>query len=179
MRHIFAFLLLFCCSTVYADDTDERTLMARRLVQLVDVKATNLDANQCAKVSADESKAFIALYVRNPAGFGGISPQSAYWPEVAAAYRDIFSVMCGSSTSNSLEALRVKAYSTMSLADLRTAVDFYSSPVAHEMKLAAKRSLKDANATTTGIYSEEAKAAQEKFVEAMDQLAKKYKADPR
>jgi hypothetical protein len=180
MRHLVVLLLIMYCTAVSADDTDERGALARRLVELTEVKERNLEANQCTKVSADSSKAIVALYVRNPANFNGISPQSAYWPEVEAIYRDFYSVVCTSSLFSNLEGLHAKAYATMSLADLRAAVAFYSSPAAREMALAAKNHLAEANAINNRVSSsEELTRARASFTDGMRHLAKKYKTDPR
>lgn len=179
MRYVLTLLLMYCAAAS-ANDVDERGALARRLVELTQVKEMNLEANQCGKVSADPTKAIVALYVRNPANFSGISPQSSYWPEVETLYRDFYAVACTSSMFGDLEALHTRAYATMSLEDLRTAVAFYSTSAAREMALATKRNLAEANAINNRATSSEAMTrARASFTQAMRQLATKYKTDPR
>ncbi|WP_426174983.1 DUF2059 domain-containing protein [Massilia sp. TWR1-2-2] len=144
-------LLLLLCANVSAQDRDERDVLARRLAQLLQVKEYKLDAKQCDRVAADSSKEIVALYLRNPANFSGISPQSIYWPAVEKTYRDLYAVACAPSMLGGLEDVTVKAYATMSPADLHAALAFYASPAGRAMQLLQKKILADANAFSNKV----------------------------
>ena len=70
----------------------------------------------------------IAEFRINPAYFGGISPQSSYWPEVETVYRNYQKEVCGYITPKDFREFYADHFvSALSTEELRAAIRFYSS----------------------------------------------------
>lgn len=68
------------------------------------------------------------VYSTEPDAFGGITPKSAYWPEVVRIYGNFQKSVCQYISAEQFENFYVKQLNEkISEADLRAAIGFYSS----------------------------------------------------
>lgn len=179
MRYLATMLLLFCCASAFADDAGERTALAQRLTELLDVKGANLDANTCTKAPAETAKFIREQYAKRPDEFYGVSPQSVYWPEVEEIYRTFYGAVCASRMVSAVESAHVAAFAAMSVADLHAAIAFYSSSTGQQMQVVMKKMLPELNALMNRGVDDDVRAAQDAFLVSMVQLKKRYAAEPK
>lgn len=83
MRFALASLIVLAASSAHAADISSQSESARRLAQLT-IQFQNEDgaSQACLPAPATFGAELKREYSERPADFGGISPQSAYWPEV-------------------------------------------------------------------------------------------------
>jgi hypothetical protein len=176
VRRFLALSLVLISSIACADDG--KAVLARRLVDLThfDDQFKQLD-KACHE---DPGAAAKKAYMRTPSQFGGISPQSAYWPEVEVVFEKFYVSACGAVTPSAATEVFVQTYTeTLSLGDLQLIVDFYSSPAGHKLTAAqplmAAAMAKQMQALQKPMTSQ----ATAQYTEAITALTAKYRADPR
>lgn len=181
MRHLVAIVLFCLCAHVVADDAGDRARLAQRLADLLEVRSQYGKASvACRQSDAEVDSALFNLYARRTAEFGGISPNSAYWPEARAIYRRFVDGTCEVTTGERVEFLVVKAYAaTMSIAQLRAAVAFYASPAGRAMQAGNRSIFHGMTDLAERVSMEERDAAALIYQQSMRVLKNKYKADPR
>ncbi|TFW28025.1 DUF2059 domain-containing protein [Massilia horti] len=134
--HIFLFSVLSV--SAYAETYQEKLEAARQVVWLTDYKAMfNAYLVQCEK---SEGTYFdpIVLFKNDPGAFRGVSPQSAYWPEVEAAYRRYQVRVCGYLTTDEFTEFVARQFADRtSLDDLRASIAFQSSPAGRRIQQAS------------------------------------------
>jgi hypothetical protein len=181
MRRLLAVLLVSLCFQVQANDVDDRRALAQRLADLLEIRAQyEFFREKCAQSDADLEKVLLELHAKHPADFGGISPQSAYWPEVRQIYREYFEEGCSHASGAKMEPLFVKNYAaTMTLAELNAAVTFYSSPAGQGVQAASRKVFKEVAEVVYGGAIEKQEVATLTFQQSMLILRNKYKAKPK
>ncbi len=176
MRRFLAVLLVVTASMASADDGKE--VLARRLIDLThfDEQFKELD-KACHE---DPGAAAKKAYMRAPAQFGGISPQSAYWPEVELAFATFFGASCGMVTPSAASDVFVHVYTeALSLADLKLIVDFYTSPAGHKLLAAQPLMSKAMAAQLDALTKPITTQASAHYAETLAILTAKYRAEPR
>jgi hypothetical protein len=138
MKLIYFIVLFALSASAYAESPQEKLQDARHLVEIMDYKAT-FDAylSQCNK---SEGTYFdpITVFKSDPGAFKGISPQSAYWPEVEAAYRRYQNRVCEYFSADAFaEFFAQELASRISMDDLRTAIAFQSSAAGQRLQRAS------------------------------------------
>lgn len=127
-KTLIASLVIFSCSCVYAQEA-EKLELSRRIVSLLNLER-QFDAQiaACAAVPENSTLNPNFEFRRNPAHFGGVSPQSKYWSEVEAAYAKYRQTVCGYMTRSEFIEYSAKSYAERTtLEQLRAAVKFYES----------------------------------------------------
>ena len=129
MRTLATFLILFLTAAgASAQPSAKRLELASKLVDLLQVRAA-FDAylKQCTKPEGSYLDPKLAYSV-SPNSFGGITPRSAYWPEVEILYRRYQQQACNYITVEEFEKFHAAQYAAAtSEDDLRAAINFYSS----------------------------------------------------
>ena len=175
MRRLLVVVLMLLCSTVSARDGDERPALATKMIELI--RPPVADCNPSPEALA---KRVANAYRTRPGDFSGISPQSAYWPEVERIWREYYAAQCAESHADAATALLVKTYATqMSVQDLRDAIAFFGSPSGRAMYAANIRIANDFQAGTAQTAGHVPNKASTDYRAAMRLLKEKYEADPR
>lgn len=177
MRVVLAlFLIAISAFAQAADPTPPEPVvrLVRMMMQFVSEDGSPLgcDANRAAFGEELRGK-----YLVRPTTFGGISPQSAYWPEMEELHYQYHVATCADSVamqaSFALALARV-----VSVADAEAAVAFYSSPagknVMSGMRIAGKDMSKHG-----ALTSEVRKAADDAYTSGYRELLAKYKREPK
>jgi hypothetical protein len=143
-----------------------RTMVDAMLKQCSDPQGSSFDAN--------------TAFTSSPGSFGGVSPQSAYWPEVEAIYADYRAGACAYLTADGFMAYYAGILAEKNTEeDLRAALRFYSS--------SAGKRFQDSMVAASVAFQEYANDsvkrattdANEKYQAAMRSLIRKYKREPR
>ncbi len=116
----------------------------------------------------------------DPSGFGGVSPQSAYWPEVEAAFQAYQQESCSYLTADRFRDYVARSYADrISTDDLVAAIAFYSSPLGKRL-LSATLAINEA---FQGYAQEQMalalKSAYPKVGAKLREIARSYQAAPR
>lgn len=209
MRRLLVVVLLSCCFTVAAQtdnrrirtveiDTgpqraglsdeshdgaehpDEHMVLARQLVNLGSESDAAADgSSQCVPAPEALRKEIAAAYRARPADFHGISPQSAYWPEVEKAWRDYYVLRCGAQSEESPAEVIARTYAAnMSTAQLREVVAFQDSPSGRAFIAATQRAREELEGAAPRAKREPADASTT-FLQAMQRLKAKYESAPK
>jgi hypothetical protein len=181
MRHLLAVLLILCCAPVLADDASERVALAERLTELLEIKPLySALGKDCIPQPSTFSNAMLKAYGENPGFFGGISPRSAYWPEVEAIYREYMVQGCAVANAEKFSVVYVSAYArSMALPDLRAAVAFYSSPAGQAMQAGNRNAFDTLQATVRDAAVENERSANLIVQHSIMLLKNRFKAEPK
>lgn len=178
MRIVAALLLsLLACSAHAADDSAHRQ-SAYSLAQ-VTMRFQDEDGKlfACMPDRATFGAELKHDYPTRASRFGGISPQSIYWPEIEEINYQYRLATCPISKT------LVQGYADLlardlTTADLDAAVAFYSSPLGQRMLAGMAKSGKEFSALSR-IPSPQQDAADVAYRTGLRELMAKYKSDPR
>ena len=164
----------------FAEKTPATLQLSAQLTELMRVRAM-VDAvlKQCNDPDGSSADAKTS-FTSSPGNFGGISPQSAYWPEIEAIYADYRNGMCTYLTVEGFLAYYAGVLSERNTEeDLRAALQFYSST--------AGRRFQDSIVVASVAFQEyagdamkkSAAEANEKYQVAIRAVIRRYKKEPR
>jgi hypothetical protein len=134
---------------------------------------------QCNEPDGSSTEAK-TLFTSNPGSFGGISPQSVYWPEVESIYVEYRSGTCTYLNVDSFLAYYAGVLSNKNTEeDLRAALRFYSSPAGKRFQESIVFASVAFQEYASESIKKSVKEANEKYQMAMRDLIRKYKKEPR
>lgn len=178
-RATVAILLFALGASVNAQPTADKTKLAGELSVLLGTEEMFIAyLKECtAPNTIYDSK---NVFRSNPSYFGGVSPKSAYWPEIEALYRNYQKRICGYVTPTDFSKFFAGHYATaLSTEELKSAIRYYSS--------AGGKKLRMANVSANAAFQKHAQAKMEElyknlFAEVNDEVLKitqRYKKDPK
>ena len=181
MRHsLVATILYLFAATVNAAPSATQLALGQELAELLHVRALfNSYLKECTSAASPTFSAKLAFNT-SPGSFGGLSPQSAYWPEVEVIYRQFQVATCSYISAEkflSFYAEELAARNTEE--DLRAAIAFNSSP--------AGRRLQASVLATNEVFQKYAQeqigaayaAANGPYQAAIRALVQRYRQDPK
>jgi hypothetical protein len=133
-RLLFLVALLFSMAA-NAQSSPAKLALAKELTALLQFDSM-FDAylTQCSQPK-DSSFDPKAEFRSSPGSFGGVSPQSAYWPEVEAIYGRFRTTACAYATPEKFADYFSEQFAErISEDDLRTSLTFYSSPAGRRLQ---------------------------------------------
>ncbi len=158
---------------------DERMVLARQLAALGQKHAgeeARSDA-ACAAASEPIRADLAAAYRTRPGDFHGISPQSAYWPEVVRAWHAYRGDRCG---GDSPAAILARSYAEgMSTAELRDVIAFQASPGGRAFIAATQRARAEIDNALAKRSSHDGDDPLDVFQQEMLRLKAQYEDDPK
>lgn len=160
-----------------AEHPDEHMVLARQLVALGQDSAGDARTDAaCAAASAAIRADLAAAYRARPGDFHGISPQSAYWPDVVRAWHAYHGDRCDSSPA----AILARSYAeNMSTAELRAVIAFQDSPSGRAFIAATERARADLEKQLAAHADRDPDQASDAFRQAMLGLKANYEDDPK
>ncbi|MES2759722.1 MAG: DUF2059 domain-containing protein [Pseudomonadota bacterium] len=160
-----------------AEHPDEHMVLARQLVALGKDSADDAQsATGCEAASEAIGADLPAAYRARPGDFRGISPQSAYWPEVRRAWHAYH----GGSCDDSPAAILARSFAeSMSTAELRDVVAFQDSPSGRAFVAAAVRARADLEKELAARAARDPEEAAKTFEQAMRELQARYERAPK
>ena len=172
----------FCLFTVVGNAAPslEQLALGKELAEVLQVRAMfNTYLKECTSTSSQVFSAKFA-FDQSPGSFGGLTPQSAYWPEVEATYQQFQIATCSYiSAEKFLMFYGEELAARNTEEDLRAAIAFNSSP--------AGRRLQASVLATNDVFQKYAQeqmaaayaAANAPFQAAISALIRKYRREPR
>lgn len=158
-----------------AEHPDERMVLARQLVALSEDGAGSAACAPSAEVGAD----LVAAYRTRPGDFHGISPQSAYWPEVKRAWHASRGDRCAGS-EESPAAILARSYAEhLSTAELRQVLAFQESAAGRAFIAATEKARADLDKELSARGEGDEVAGPDAFERAMLRLKTSYERDPK
>ena len=172
-------LLLALLSSTAANPNSDSAILAKQLAELNGTKevfVAYLKECKAPHIAYDPQHVFN----NNPAHFGGISPQSAYWPEVVAVFSEYQQRMCNYLTPEDFALYFAEHYrKNLSVEELKAAVTFFSSTAGKKFSLANQNTNSDfqkfASKRMQDIYKSTFPEINEKVLE----IIQKYKKMPK
>jgi hypothetical protein len=170
------FVICICSGAAFAN---ERQKLTERLVASWDLGAI-VDAVQ-TQCSDPKSSGFDpgGMFLKDPAAFGGVSPQSKYWPEVEAAYARYQRRLCGSVNAKELAKMYGEVLAReLSTDELRKSVEYYESAAGRKLMRSSVRANEEFMRSTADKYKA---LSTDAFAETQTELraiAEKYRRKP-
>ncbi|MFC0133957.1 hypothetical protein CR105_08230 [Massilia eurypsychrophila] len=157
---------------------DERMVLARQLAALGQKNAGEAQPDaSCAAASETIRADLAAAYRTRPGDFHGISPQSAYWPEVVRAWHAYRGDRCG---GDSPAAILARSYAeAMSTAELRDVIAFQATPSGRAFIAATQRARAGLENALAKRSSDDGDDALDVFQQEMLRLKTQYEDDPK
>jgi hypothetical protein len=164
-----------------AEHPDEHLVLARQLVDLgPDSGGPSESAATCIPEPDTMRKEIAAAYLASPGEFHGISPQSAYWPEVEQAWHAYYVDRCAVQGDDSPSAIIARSYAAnLSTVQLREVVAFQESPSGRAFIAATAKARQDLESAPAARTGQDADAASATFRQAMLRLKAKFERAPR
>jgi hypothetical protein len=178
MRFALASLILLAASSAYAADKGVQSDSAQRLAQLT-IRFQNEDGTPqaCLPERTTFGAELKREYLERPADFGGISPQSAYWPEVEELNYQQRLTGCQSSKrlADKWAEMLVR---DVAPADIDAALAFHTSPAGRRYAASLAKASKEFIAFSR-LPSAQQEAANVTYRKALRDLTARYLADPK
>ncbi|MCB1987933.1 MAG: hypothetical protein KDE69_06185 [Burkholderiaceae bacterium] len=158
----------------------EKVALAEELVRLLRVeKSLAAYLEQCAKPEDSPFDPMVA-FRSEPGSFGGISPQSSYWPEVKAAYLKFQVTACAYATPEKMTRHYVeKLANDVSVDDLRAVIEFNRAGPGSRVQdviLVANASFQP---YASKLMYEAYEVATKDFQQQIREIVRKYRREPK
>lgn len=160
---------------------DENLALARKLVDLGPDgdSAAEPDAG-CIPEPATMRRDIADAYRARPAEFHGISPRSAYWPDVERAWHDYYVERCAAQNAESPAAIMARSYAAnLSIDELREVAAFQESRAGRAFIAASARAQQELQHALADRAEADPDAAINTFRQAMLGLKAKYQRAPK
>lgn len=179
MRAPVALILAISSSASLAAD-DPTLAAARRLVDMLQIDAIYQDALGACGDATDAASSARQSDEANPRAFGGMSPRSAYWPEVEDLYRRYRMEACGATTARIAKEIYVKVFAQrLPREELERAAAQMATPESRALQAASREAARMLSVHQATEQELATAAAALRFREKMLELSARYKADPR
>jgi hypothetical protein len=180
MIRLLLLVALFAPVLAYGQPQQERLTAAKQLARLLQLD--RLFQTYLAACESPENTPFDPrlAFKSDPGGFGGISPQSAYWPDVERIYASYRATACAYATSEKYAQYFEEQYARrLSLEDLRAAIAFYSSPTGKRLQDAVVAADHDFQSYASKLMLEAYEIANTQYQRDIRDLQRRYRASPK
>lgn len=164
-----------------AEHPDEHLVLARQLVDLgPDSGGHSESGANCVPQPETLRKDILAAYRANPAEFHGISPQSAYWPDVERAWNAYYVDRCAAQTDDAPAVIVARRYAAnLSTDELREVLAFQESPSGRAFIAATRLARQDLESPPEAPTRRDTDDASTTFRQAMLRLKAMYERAPK
>jgi Uncharacterized protein conserved in bacteria (DUF2059) len=180
-KSLLVILLALASLTLHAEPTTKQLELGRKLADLLRTQSMfEAYLKQC--VASGDANVFDpkTAFRIDPGAFGGVSPQSAYWPEVETIYREYQSETCAYLTPGAFQSFYGRKYAEYATeADLQAAVEFYSSPAGARLQESSVRINEAFQGYAQELIGNASRSAYTKIGAKLKELMRKYRAEPR
>jgi len=179
MRALFALILLSLSCAGHAAD-DPKLAAARRLVDLLQFEGVYEDSAKACRDRVDVAAAARRVHEANRASYGGLSPQSAYWPDVVVLYGRYLAETCEATTAESAKDLYARVFARrLSQDELEQAVAAMATPEGQALQAASREALALLSRAQYADQERTAARAAKRYRDRIQELVKRQEADPR
>lgn len=171
---------LACCGLAVAQPSSEKIALAQELVSLLRLEqSVAAYLEQCKKPEGSPFDPLVA-FRSEPGSFGGISPQSSYWPDVKAAYSKFQATACAYATPEKLVRHYVERLaSDVSEEDLRAVIAFNRAGPGVRVQDAILAANGTFQPYATKMMYEAYEVAMKDFQKDIRELVRRYRRDPK
>lgn len=163
-----------------AEHPDEHILLARQLVALGEDGAADADSGATCALSEAIGAELKGAYRARPGDFFGISPQSAYWPEVERAWHADHGDRCAAAREDTPAAILARSYAEqLSTAELRAVLTFQDSPSGRAFIAATQKARFALENALAARAERNANDDPDAYQQTMLKLKAKYESDPK
>ena len=175
-RFVAAFFLAIIAPVAVADDS--RLAAARQLVGLMRYDAQIAEALKQCKEATRTTLTPESFFQAQPMFFGGITPSSKYWPEVADAFRTYYDEACSYMDANRFVDITVHGYANaLTEKQLAQAIKFYQSPGGAALAKAHVETGAQFQRDASAHMAETMKSAYAKFVKRIEAIVAKCRCE--
>lgn len=173
-------LAAFVTPYVHAVQSSPKQQLAMQLTQLMQIKRiATVFLSKCTLLDGsylDPKR----IYASDQSYFGGVSPQSKYWPEIVATYAKYQAKACHSVTADDYVNFYAREYEkAMTENELRATVKFFSSPSGHRYNTASIAAGSALQAFMVGKMTVAVEAALKGAQAEVGSIAVRYSKDQR
>jgi hypothetical protein len=167
--------------TLHAEPTPKKLELGQKLAGLIRTQSMfEAYLKQCTEAGNGSVFDPKTTFQTDPGAFGGISPQSAYWPEVESIYRQYQSETCAYLTPEAFQSFYGRKYAEYtSEADLQAAIEFYSSPAGARLQESSVKINEDFQSYGQELLVKAYRSAYSKIRMRLKELTRKYQVEPR
>lgn len=171
-------LALLFCTSAYAQDAKQAAV--HRLVEAMRFDEGYSDSVRLCKMQADRGQSPRAAYAENPGQFHGLSPSSAYWPEMERLYERYASDFCNIVKPQGTKDIYLQIFANrLSLAELEAAAAFAATPAGRAMQAAAREAGRTSAAFQVEEQNRNTAAAGARFQAGFQEIIGRFKSAPR
>lgn len=181
MRHSVTLLVSLAVTlTAYAEPTSKQAALGSQLAELLDYSALYTtfenDCRSPKRTLFDPKKLFEA----NPQAFGGMTPESSYWPRVEAAYDRYRAAVCSALAPNDIDDfVGLQLASQLSEKDLAAAISFYSSPEGRKFQRANAHANEAVRRRAERLLGGFSSPAYKELSSALTEIVQEYRRAPK
>lgn len=116
---------------------------------------------------------------KNPDAFGGVTPNSPYWPQLAASWQDYAESWCKAATGETAyrNAFRQAWQARPDKKDIQTAIDFYATPLGRRVLRVDEEVWSVANTALVDARAEFSQRIMQKLQEEQARILASYQKD--
>lgn len=171
---------LLWSGSAQAEPSNDRAVLAQELVRVLRLEqSVAAYLEQCKKLEGSAFDPMVA-FRSDPGSFGGIFPQSAYWPEIKAAYASFQATACSYATPEKLVQHYVERLAAdVSAEDLRASIAFNRDGPGSRVQDAVLAANWSFQPFATKLMYQSYEAAMKNFQQDIRSLARRYRQEPK
>jgi len=179
MRYLILTLAFLVPIASWSQTTNTHQQLAHELARLLGTEEMfSAYLSQCSAPNSGHDPRH--LFRENPAHFGGISPQSAYWPEIEALFQKYQRRMCAYISAPEFSRFFSDYYGrSMTTEELKLAVDFYSTSGGRKVSLANQAANREFQAFAQFKMRELYNTTYSEVSTEVVEVIRRYRKDPR
>jgi hypothetical protein len=165
---------------VNAQPSPEKIALAEQLTQLLKVNDSFAAyLKECANPDGSMFDPKVAFRA-DPGSFGGVSPQSAYWPEIKSIYARFQTTTCAYATPEKFTQFYIEQFAErMTVEDMRASIEFNSSQAGKRLQAAVLATTNEFQPFASKLMFKAYEVARDQFHQEVRVVLRKYKAEPK
>ena len=180
MSRLLFILVLIFAGIAHAQSSPTKLALAEQVAALLQYdKMFDAYLKQCTQPEGSNFDPKIEFRA-SPGSFGGISPQSTYWPEIEKIYDHFRTAACNYATPERFSKYFIEQLAERNTEeDLRTGIAFYSSPAGKNLQASMLAANSDFQAFASRLMVDAYEVGRDRYQREVRELVRKYKADPK
>jgi hypothetical protein len=180
VRQLLLLFFVFLACSAQGQSFDARLKLSNELSELMQVRTMFEASIKHCKEPEGSSFDPKTEFSANPGSFGGVSPQSAYWPEVEAIYTRLLATSCAYATTDKFAAYYSQQIAQRSTEeDLQAAIAYLSSPAGRRLQSASVQVNESYQKFAQQLMAQSYGSAREQYQIDIRALLRKYQKEPR
>jgi hypothetical protein len=180
LRWLVLLLSGFLACSAQGQSLDARLKLSNELSELMQIRTMFEASIKHCKEPKGSSFDPKTEFKADPGSFGGVSPQSVYWPEVEAIYARRLATSCSYTTTDKFAAYYSQQIAQRSTEeDLQAAVAYLSSPAGRRLQSAAVEVNESYQKFAQELMVQSYGSGHEQYQSEIRVVMRKYQKEPR